>query len=356
MEERKNLPPRVEKKEAERKGFLGEKDLALMHLTAGKPVAHSVIDGQTVLWFDPAAAKAAPPETWIPKREEKKREHPAVPPVISARRANAEKLYSPALLAKMYYEPEGEPMAYLKTREGELIPLYDKADCRRLPLPCVRCGKKERYRQKLCRACYEKDLADRRAAGDIRRGTYYGFDPERVLYFDLEMTGVFEHDEVLSVSLVNGLGKEVFNSLVRPTHTKRWKRTEKIHGITPDMVRESPTFEEIRPQLLSLFANADRLIAFGTSTDFMHLKRLYASKDGQNALRAKIRDCAAEFSHYLTEYEIELSHQSLSDAMECLGLTFPGTAHTADADAAACRLVFQKLFPHYYEKAPEKED
>ena len=106
---------------------------------------------------------------------------------------------------------------------------------------------------------------------------------------------------------------------------------------------------DLTPQLTEIFDGAKRMIAFGTSTDYEQLRRIYKTRGEQNRLRAKLVDCAAEFSSFLHEHEIELLHRSLSDAMAHFDLAWEGEAHTSKADTYACRLVFHTLFPNYYE-------
>lgn len=338
--------PRIGQNEAQKRGLVDGDTLQKMHLMpTAAPVAFTPGDnGDAVYYFHPDKVTEAPPERWM------KKPRPAPGTELTPRRADALGYYTAERLKEMYYEPTGDPVAYLKTRSGDRLPLYDRAECKRLPLPCVRCGAPERYRAKLCRACYQQDLSERRAAGDARRADFYGHDPRRVLYFDLEMTGVYRWDEILSVCVVDGTGATRFDTLIKPTRVKRWNRTEKIHGITPAAVKDAPDIAEVTPALTALLDEAECLIAFGTATDYGQLRRLYKDKKEQDALHDKMIDCAAEFSHYVYEHEIELAHHSLSDAMATLGLFWNGAAHTATADAAACRLVFETLFPHFYDR------
>ena len=336
----------ISRGEAQKRGLVDGETLQKMHLMpTADPVAFAADErGDTVYYYHPDHVKEAPPERWL------KQPRPAEGEDLTPRRADALGYFTAERLREMYYEPTEEPVAYLKTRSGDRLPLYDKATCRRLPLPCVKCGAPERYRGKLCLDCYKKELAERRAAGDAKRAAYYGHDPRRVLYFDLEMTGVYRWDEVLSVFVVDGTGQTRFDSLIKPVRVRKWNRTQKIHGITPDMVRDAPGMADVAPTLIALFDEAECLIAFGTATDYNQLCRMYKTKKEQAALHDKMIDCAAEFSHYVYEHEIELLHHSLSDAMATLGLSWNGAAHTADADAAACRLVFETLFPHFYDR------
>ena len=353
--------PRISKREAEKRSLLTEEALSRMHLQpTGTPIACTVCgDGNIIYYYNPNKVKEAPLSHWYEKRLRKKEKAPEgdekEPAVegelrrISGRRAEILGYFSAEALARIYYEPTEPPVATTVRKNGEVVLLYDKATCRRLPLPCIKCGSNTRFRSKLCRPCYCAELAVRRAASDAKRAQKYEKDPKRVLFFDLELTGVFERDEILSVSIVDGTGKTVMDTLTRPMRNKRWKRTEKIHGITPDMVKDAPTLAEIAPRLREIFGEAEILIAYGTSTDFSHLCRIYGTREERTLLHKKMLDCAAEFSHYVIEHEIELTHHSLTDAMAHFGLEWNGLAHTSVADAHACRLVFERLYPHFYE-------
>lgn len=337
--------PRVSEKEAAGRHLLSGKELEKLHLSpSGAPVACTVLpDGGVIYYYDPnRVAPAAPAK--------KPRLSPEKPVKMRLQNAVREGYFPRETLLQMYYEPTEGPVAFC-VRHGEEVPLFDKTTCRRLPLPCAKCGDPVRYRAKLCRSCYDAQLAEKRAEGDRRRSAYYGMKREKVLFFDLEMTGLYEHDEVLSVTVADGTGKTVFDTLVRPVRKKKWKRTEEIHGITPEDVKDAPTMAEIAPALRGVLDGAERLIAFGTATDCYHLSRLYPGRQERDAFRAKVVDCGAEFAHYVYEHELELAHQSLSDAMAALGLSWHGNAHTSAADTDACRLVFEALFPHYYDKA-----
>ena len=336
--------------DAARRHLLSTAELARMGLSpTADPIGKGALpDGTAVFYYHPDKVKATVRRVILKPKPEIKPLPEGEPQRISARRAESLGYFSKEVLARMYYEPTEPPIAYYIRRSGERVDVYRRATCRRLPLPCVICGA-ARYRAKMCRNCYEKELAKKRAEGDAHRAAHYGFTREEVLYFDMEMTGVYEHDEVLSVSIVNGTGEVVFHSLVRPVKKKKWKRTEEIHGITPEMVQDAPTFEELKPVLFPTFMNAKRLVAYGTSTDFIHLRRLCRTGSERKAMHAKLLDCAAEFSRYVKEHEIEMNHQSLSDAMAHFGLTWEGVAHNSLADTHACRLVFQTLFPNLYE-------
>jgi len=272
---------------------------------------------------------------------------------MSIKRAASCGYYTKERLAQMHYETIEEPVAFTIKGDGTTLYFYDKKTAVRLPLACVKCGKDVRYRKKLCRACYEEDLAIRRAEGDEHRGAYYGMKRERVLFFDLELTGVYDHDEIISISITDATGKIIMDTLVKPAHKKKWRNTEKIHGITPAMVQDAPLLDELIPEIKEIFANADNIIAYGVSTDYSHIKYIYETLAERDWLKEKTRCCANEFVRYAHEHLPELSHASLTDAMAALGIEWDGIAHTSIADTIGCMKVWEKLFPNYYTEAPE---
>lgn len=347
----------LKKDDPDLRKYLTRTTLSQLHLLpGGDPVAFRAIPGsdEVAFYFDPLFVKEAPPEAWYQKETSEKMTLPSgnVISKMSARRAAENGYYSKERLSQMFYDPIEEPVAYTVRSTGETVYFYDKKTALRLPMMCVKCGKNVRFKHKLCEACYEEDLAVRRAEGEIHRNAYYGMDPKRVLFFDLELTGFYARDEILSISIVNGSGEIVMNTYVKPDHTKKWKRTEKVHGITPEMVEDAPLLSDLIPEIKRIFADADRLIAYGVSTDYSHIKYIYDTEEEQEALHEKVRCCANEFVRYAHENRPDIVHASLSDAMECLEIEWQGVPHSSIADTIACRDVWGKLFPNYYKKKP----
>lgn len=351
----------ISRKDAESHDYLTRSTLTQMHLLpGGDPVAFGTnADGSLIYYYDPARVVEAPPELWYyrdARTEQVILESGTVIPRMNIKRAAACGFYSKERLAQMHYDVVEEPVAYTYKKDQSIVYFYDKKTAVRQPLMCTKCGKKVRYRKKLCEDCYMEELAVLRVEGDRHRNAEYHMDPARVLFFDLELTGFYDHDEIISISIVNGFGELIMDTLVRPIHTKKWKKTEKIHGITPQMTEHSPTLAELTPRIKEIFANADVLIAYGVSTDYSHIKYIYETEAERDALHAKVRCCANEFVRYAHECRPEVQHASLTDAMECLGVEWDGTAHTSIADTFACRHVWDRLFPNYYENYSESTD
>ena len=345
--------PRITRQTAEAKNYLTRKALFQMHLMPnGDPVAYEMKeDGTIIYYFDPEKVLEAPPELWYTNAgssETMTLESGNIIEKMSVHRAAELGYYTKERLEQMKYETREEPVAYTIQSDGAILYFYDKHTAIRQPLMCVSCGKFVRYRHKLCKDCFEKELAVLREEGNRYRNTSFGMDRSKVLFFDLELTGVYNHDEIISISIIDGNHQIIMNTLVKPLFKKKWNRTEKIHGITPQMVADAPHLNELIPRLKEIFANADALIAFGVSTDYSHIKYIYETEEEQLALRAKTHCCANEFVRYLHENHPDLSHASLVDAMECLNIPWDGIPHSSMADTFACARVWEKLFPNYY--------
>lgn len=340
-------------KDAENKNYLTRQTLKQMHLMpSGEPVAFDVTpDGDIIYYFAPERVVEAPPETWyFPKSKKDTITLPSGTVIgrLSTKNAAVCGYYSAERLEKMHYQPVEEPVAYTVKADKSILYFYDKRTANKLPQMCVKCGKNIRYKKKLCEACYAENLAERRAEGDAHRAAFYNQDRARILFFDLELTGFYDRDEILSITIVNGFDDIIMDTLVKPTRTSKWKRTEKIHGITPEMVKDAPTIAELTPRIKEIFANADHIIAYGVSTDYSHIKYIYDTAEERKALQEKVLCCANEFVRYTHEVRPDVVHASLTDAMACFGIEWEGVAHSSTADTLGCRKVWEALFPNYY--------
>ncbi len=354
--------PRMSAREAERKGYLTDELLNLLHLSPiGGPAAYDLReDGSVLYYYDSTKVTEADPETWYkPAMEEAENRETTtlddgtVVEKLTSRQAAAKGYYTAERLDAMRYDITAAPVAYAM-RGGKMVLFYDKKQATRRPQPCVRCGALPVYKHKLCRDCFMADLAVRRAEGDAYRAVPRHMDRKRVLFFDLELTGVYDHDEIISVSIMDATGEVLMDTLVKPLRKKKWSRTEKIHGISPAMVQDAPTLDELIPSIKEMFANADNLIAFGVSTDYSHIKYIYETEREQEALHKKVRCAAIEFVRYQNEHFPDNTHASLVDAMATMGITWEGIPHSSIADTIGCMKVWEALFPNYYDTpAPE---
>lgn len=339
---------------ARAKQYLTRAELKKLHLrSTALPCAFKENDDETVIfYFSPDTVEEADVDDWhfgYSKEQIEVLPSGTVIERMSVRRAASFGFYTKERLEQLHYESVEEPVGFSLKKDGSRLYFYDKRTCIRQPLMCVKCGRFVRYKKKLCEHCYELDLAERKRIGDEYRAKHFGMKRERVLFFDLELTGFYDRDEILSISIIDGTGSLIMNTFVRPTHTQKWKKTEKIHGITPDMVQDAPTIEELTPEIKRIFEAADNIIAYGVSTDYSHIRHIYETEEEQIALKSKVRCCAYEYVRYMHENRPDLVHASLTDAMECFGIEWEGgVAHSSIADTYGCRRVWERLFPNYY--------
>lgn len=92
---------------------------------------------------------------------------------------------------------------------------------------------------------------------------------------DLEMTGLrAESDRVCEIAVVRADGSEVlleFDTLVRPP-IQMSAGALKVHGITPEMLRDAPEFPEVAPEVEEVLSGAV-LVAHNVPHDLQFLDR-----------------------------------------------------------------------------------
>lgn len=355
------------------KSLLTRSELRTIHLM---PTADPICftkneDGSLNFYFSPDNVTVTPAEVWYSDESEEHETLFTLPdgsliPLMDKDSSETLGLYTIKHLHDLHLTVVEAPCAFFVTgeeddediedyensnifpyRDGNKVFLYDIRTCRRNPLLCVRCNKGDRFKNKMCRACYEKDMHKRRKVGDAYRASVKGVDRAKAIFFDLELTGVYPYDEIISVSITDGYGNELMNTLVHPERRKQWNVTVKIHGITPQMVASAPYLSELTPKIKAILLNADIIVAYGISTDYTHIKKIFTEKE-QEKLKEKLRCCAKEYVRYISEYEPDINRSALISAMEYFKIEWTGSAHTSMADTHACRFVWDKLFPACY--------
>lgn len=94
-----------------------------------------------------------------------------------------------------------------------------------------------------------------------------------IAFVDVEATGASPYtDEILSVAIVAGDGEVLLDSLVKPDVRKRWTRTEHIHHITPDMVKDAPSLGVLKGDIEAAL-NGRVIVGWNVGFD---LRMLYA--------------------------------------------------------------------------------
>lgn len=156
-----------------------------------------------------------------------------------------------------------------------------------------------------------------------------------IIVLDCETTGLdigcYGKDEILEISIINGEGNVLLNTLLKPYNKKEWPEAVWIHNITPDMVSEMPYPHEILPILLGILNTAKVIVGYNISFDLRVLESIgikwtgkvddvmkmfvpIYKKDTGNWRNQKLSTCAAYYNY---NYE-SANHRSLEDAKATL--------------------------------------
>ncbi|MBP3820572.1 3'-5' exonuclease [bacterium] len=157
------------------------------------------------------------------------------------------------------------------------------------------------------------------------------------IVLDTETTGLDYTKEKMvefaAVRLENGKIKDKFETLINPQQHIR-KSSIAIHGITPEMVEDAPTEEEIMPQILEFMGDYP-MVAHNAIFDYSFIneasKRVFGHGinnervDTQQMFKEVYPDLDAHGLNALTEkFKVELHdhHRAMGDTMG-LALAYP---------------------------------
>ena len=122
----------------------------------------------------------------------------------------------------------------------------------------------------------------------------------KIICIDIETTGLdFTEDEVLQVSIINGNGKTLYNSYIRPKHKTSWEEAERIHKIGWEAVRNAPTLKHEKKKIEKILQSAELIIGYnekGFDLPFM------AAKGIDTSIKAEVYDVMLEFAYIYGEY------------------------------------------------------
>ena len=160
------------------------------------------------------------------------------------------------------------------------------------------------------------------------------------MVFDLETTGVScNSDEVVEISAIKVIGGEVvdeFTTLVNPGRPIPYYASE-VNGITDDMVKDSPFFEEVLFDFLEFVGNA---VLVGHNIHTFDMKFLY--RDAERFWGETIGNDYIDTLQVARIYLPQLSHYKLVDLAKYYGISTAG-AHRALNDCRMNQIVFEQL-------------
>ena len=166
------------------------------------------------------------------------------------------------------------------------------------------------------------------------------------IVLDTETTGLDYTKERMvefaAVRLENGKIKDEFQTLINPQQHIR-KSSIAIHGITPDMVTDAPTEEEIMPKILEFIGDYP-IVAHNAIFDYTFLNEASLRTTGEELTNTRI-DSQQMFKEVYPDLE--------SHGLEALTKKFNvelTNHHRAMADTMGLALAYPKLKKLYLQK------
>lgn len=162
-----------------------------------------------------------------------------------------------------------------------------------------------------------------------------------LVILDTETTGLYDA-EIVEIVIVNLLGETLLNTLVKPTISIPADATA-IHGITDEMVTNSPTFPEVYPCIVEALKDR-RVLIYNASFDIKILdycRRLHGLESFNLSKRFEClmtwhAQWAGDWSYYHKDYRWQPlcgNHRALGD---CLAALERLEKMAADSDQMNC--------------------
>ena len=141
-------------------------------------------------------------------------------------------------------------------------------------------------------------------------------DMSKLICLDLETTGFDKkNDEILQFSIVDGNGITLLNEYVKPVRHSEWPQAMAVNHITPEMLTDASTLEELMPRLEEIFKNAEVIVGYNSdSFDIPFIE----TQTGLDLSQHRKKDVMTMFDNYYGERRAdgEIKWQKLTKCAE----------------------------------------
>lgn len=169
-----------------------------------------------------------------------------------------------------------------------------------------------------------------------------GVTMEKTICFDTETTGLqTATDEILSLSIIDDSGNVLFDSLIKPYFHDKWDDAQKIHGITPEDVKDAPYPHEIAKKVREILESADIIITYNGQFDIRFLERWNINIDLERVTHIDVMDYFSKIYREWNEIYKAYKWQKLAVCAEYYGYEFK--AHNSLEDAKATLYCWQQM-------------
>ena len=165
----------------------------------------------------------------------------------------------------------------------------------------------------------------------------------QTVYLDTETTGLRGiyaggRDEIVEVAILDDQGKSVINQLVRPTRQKSWPEAERIHRISPAMVADAPTRDEILPEVMDAVSDC-LVVIYNKAFDVGFFPAHVFQNSQVECAMLRYAEWRGEWNSHYGNYR----WHKLQVAAKATGFKQSVEWHRAVADTIACRHVWRHL-------------
>lgn len=178
-------------------------------------------------------------------------------------------------------------------------------------------------------------------------------DPGQIIVFDTETTGIStSNNEILQLSIMDGLGNVLFDDLIKPERRKTWKKAQEIHGISPADVKDKQTILERREEIEPIFKGAKLYVGYNVEFDLGFLR-----ESGLSIPNRQKFDVMEEFAKIHGEYNEFRGGYKPCKLVDCAAYydLMYFDAHDSMADVRATLHCFNGILddPFFGERRPK---
>ena len=161
-----------------------------------------------------------------------------------------------------------------------------------------------------------------------------------IVVFDTETTGLSSRsDEMVQFSACDGDGNILINTYLRPTKHTEWPGAEAVNGISPEMVKDAPTLEEVAEQIKEVLSSAKLLIGYNIGFDLGFVSSIWQPSKDLKMVDVMF-DFAREYGEW-NDYFGDYKWQKLTTAARYYHYEFK--AHDSMNDVFATLYVYQRM-------------
>ena len=165
----------------------------------------------------------------------------------------------------------------------------------------------------------------------------------KVIVIDTETTGLdCTNSELLQVSIISDKREILYNSYLRPLYTTKWIEAEKVNGISPEMVKDSPTVLTECVEINNILHQADVIIGYNTEFDLDFLLNI-GCKIKDTAIIVDVMKIFAEIYGEWSECFDDYKWQKLTTCASYYGYEWQGNIHDSLADCLATLYCYEQI-------------